>query len=201
MTLILGPNGAGKSTLVGILSTLVRPTAGTVEIGALREGREIRAAIGLLAHDPLVYPELTALENLIFWGRLYDVADAAARAGALLEEVGLEEKARHRPARTYSRGMLQRLSLARALLSSPKLLLLDEPFTGLDVGGQAALARALARTKSEGRIVVVVSHDLEAVSDLAEHVVVLKNGRVVLDEARPEPFTLPELRERARASY
>ena len=201
MTVILGPNGAGKSTLVGVLSTLVRPNAGTITMGDLREPRDVRAAIGLLAHDALVYPELTAVENLHFWGRMYDVADLDARATALLDDVGLELSARLRPARTYSRGMLQRLSLARALLSSPSLLLLDEPFTGLDRSGAVALAAALARAKSEGRIVVVVSHDLEAVDGLAEHVVVLKGGRVVHDETSDAPFTLMELRERARRYY
>ncbi len=201
MAVVIGPNGAGKSTLVGLLSTLVRPTSGQIRIGDLVEPRAIRSVIGLLAHDALVYPELTAVENLHFWGRLYDVDDLDARASKLLDEVGLDANARARAARTYSRGMLQRLSLARALLPSPSVLLLDEPFTGLDRDGQASLVRAIARAKQEGRGVLVVSHDLEAVDGLAEQLVVLKNGRVVLDEAREEPFTLGELRERARATY
>jgi heme exporter protein A len=201
MTVVIGPNGAGKSTLIGILSTLMRPSAGRVVMGGLREPREVRAAIGLLAHDALVYPELTAVENLRFYGRLYDVERLEERSAALLDEVGLDAAARARPARTYSRGMLQRLSLARALLPSPSLLLLDEPFTGLDRAGQAALATALARAKAEGRIVLVVSHDLEAVGGLADHVVALKNGRVVLDEARDVPFAVEELRDRARVLY
>jgi heme exporter protein A len=200
LTVLLGPNGAGKSTLVGVLSTLVRPTAGRVVIGDLHEPRAVRAAIGLLAHDALVYPELTAVENLRFWGRLYDVAELEARASALLDEVGLDAGARTRPARTYSRGMLQRLSLARALLPAPALLLLDEPFTGLDRSGQAALARALTRAKAEGRIVLVVSHDLEAVGGLAEHLIILRNGKVILDESREEPFSTAELRARATAA-
>jgi heme exporter protein A len=200
LTVVLGPNGAGKSTLVGVLSTLVRPTAGRIIMGGLQEPRAIRAAIGLLAHDALVYPELTAVENLHFWGRLYDVPDLERRAAALLDEVGLDAQARARAARTYSRGMLQRLSLARALLPSPTLLLLDEPFTGLDRSGQAALGRALARAKAEDRIVVVVSHDLEAIGDLAEHLVILRAGKVVLDETREQPFSAAELRARAQAA-
>jgi ABC-type multidrug transport system ATPase subunit len=190
---LLGPNGAGKSTLIGVLSSLVRPTSG--RIVAPGAGR-LRAHVGLLAHDSLVYPELTAVENLIFWGRLYDVADAAARGEALLDEVGLERAARARPARTYSRGMLQRLSLARALLSSPSLLLLDEPFTGLDRPGAAALSRALRKAKEGGAIVLCATHDLEAIDGMAEHVVVLKAGRVVLDERRAAPFSREELRGR-----
>jgi heme exporter protein A len=197
MCALLGPNGAGKSTLIGILSTLVRPSAGRVDVGGLVASRDVRAAIGVMAHDSLVYPELTAVENLRFWGGLYDVPDLARRAAELLDQVGLDQAARLRPARTYSRGMLQRLSLARALLANPRVLLFDEPFTGLDRAGAAALARALARAKAEGRVVLVASHDFDALDGLAEHVVVLAAGRVVLDEARATAFSAGELRARA----
>jgi heme exporter protein A len=200
VTALMGPNGAGKSTLIGVLSTLVRPNAGRVDVGGLSDPRAVRAAIGVLAHDSLVYPELTAVENLRFWGGLYDVPDVAARAAALLDEVGLDAAARLRPARTYSRGMLQRLSLARALLGAPQILLLDEPFTGLDRAGSAALARALGAAKSERRVVLVATHDFHAIDGLAQHVVVLKAGKVALDEARDEPFTAAELRERAQGA-
>src|SRR5262249_60706078 len=100
LTALMGPNGAGKSTLIGILSTLVRPTSGRVRVGDLAEPRAVRGAIGVLAHEPLVYPELTAVENLRFWAGLYDVPDASARAAALLDHVGLDRAARGRPART-----------------------------------------------------------------------------------------------------
>jgi heme exporter protein A len=196
LTALMGPNGAGKSTLIGVLSTLVRPSAGRVDVGGLATPRAVRAAIGLLAHDSLVYPELSAVENLRFWGGLYDVPDVAARATRMLDEVGLDAGARFRPARTYSRGMLQRLALARALLPEPKVLLLDEPFTGLDRAGSDALGRALVRAKADGRVVLVATHDLEALDGLAEHVVVLKGGKVVLDEARATPFSAGELRAR-----
>ncbi len=188
---LLGPNGAGKSTLLGILSTLVRPTSGKVAFaadGRELEPREVRAAIGVLAHEPMVYAELSAVENLLFFGRLYDVADVTRRSAELLDEVGLDAEARVRPARTYSRGMLQRGSLARALLHQPRLLLLDEPFTGLDRAGAQALARTLAAAKRDGRIVLVVSHDLEAIAELCDHVVVLKRGKIVHDEPRDAPF-------------
>src|SRR5262249_39594207 len=100
-TALMGPNGAGKSTLIGILSTLVRPSSGRVDVGGLDTPRAVRAAIGVLAHDSLVYPELSAVENLRFWGGLYDVPDVAARATAMLDEVGLDASARQRPARPY----------------------------------------------------------------------------------------------------
>ena len=197
---LVGPNGAGKSTLVGVLAGLVRPSAGRVTYRraavALEGEAEIRAAIGLLAHEPLVYPDLTAEENLAFFAALHDLPDARARAAALLDRVGLDERARRRPARTYSRGMLQRLALARALLPGPRLLLLDEPFTGLDREGAAALTTALTEARADGRIVLVVTHDLAAVAGLADHLLVLRAGRLVRDEARERPFTLDELRER-----
>ena len=197
LTALMGPNGAGKSTLIGILSSLVRPTSGRVRVGDLTEPRAVRASIGVLAHEPLVYPELTATENLRFWAGLYDVPNAAARAAALLDEVGLDVAARARPARTYSRGMLQRLSLARALLSDPEVLLFDEPFTGLDRAGAAALASALARAKTDRRVVLVATHDLDAIDGLANHLVVLRAGKVAIDERKETPFTKDELRERA----
>jgi heme exporter protein A len=195
---LLGPNGAGKSTLLGILSTLVRPTSGKVVFaadGRELEPREVRAAIGVLAHEPMVYAELSALENLRFFGALYDVPEIGRRAAELLDDVGLDVEARQRPARTYSRGMLQRVSLARALLHQPRLLLLDEPFTGLDRAGAGALARTLAAAKRDGRIVLVVSHDLEAIAELCDHVVVLKRGKIVHDEPRPAPFGPVALKE------
>ena len=159
------------------------------------EPREVRSAIGVLAHEPMVYGELSALENLRFFGELYDVPDRGRRAAALLDDVGLDAEARQRPTRTYSRGMMQRVSLARALLHQPRLLLLDEPFTGLDRAGSEALGRTLAAAKRDGRIVLVVSHDLEAIAELCDHVVVLKRGKIVHDEPRPAPFGLAALKE------
>jgi len=187
---LLGPNGAGKSTLLGILSTLIRPTAGKVAYhdgdGEHEHDSELRREIGVLAHASLCYGELDAVENLRFFGGLYDVDGLDARIDELLAQVGLDAAARVRQARTYSRGMLQRLALARALLARPSLLLLDEPFTGLDRTGAAALAAALARAKQTGAILVVVTHDLEAIADITDHVVVLRRGKKAHEDHRAE---------------
>ncbi len=198
---LLGPNGAGKSTLLGILSTLVRPSGGSVRYTRTDGGevavRDLRRHIGVLAHSSLVYGELTGVENLLFYGRLYQVTDVEARAQALLDEVGLDRKARVRPARTYSRGMTQRLSLARALLHDPDILLLDEPFTGLDRTGAQALAQALVQAKQRGRILLVITHDLESIGGVTDHVVVLRRGKVVFEDRRgdepgADPSPAPE---------
>jgi len=195
---LLGPNGAGKSTLIGILSTLIRPTSGTVAYydgdRAVAHGDRLRREIGLLAHASLCYGELTGVENLEFFASLYGVADGPARAGALLDEVGLDARARERPVRTYSRGMVQRLALARALVAGPSLLLLDEPFTGLDRGGAMALGARLGRAKADGAIVLVVTHDLEAIAGVTDQVVVLRRGQVARVE-HGDGFSYAELRE------
>lgn len=185
---LLGHNGAGKSTLLGILSTLVQVTSGEVEYrgehGALEPGAVLRREIGLLAHASLCYGELTAVENLLFFAKLYGVALSPGAAEARLTEVGLVASAHHRVARTYSRGMWQRLALARALLSEPSMVLLDEPFTGLDRGGALALGGSLGALKARGAMVVVVTHDLEAIAELTDHVVILRRGAVVHQEER-----------------
>jgi heme exporter protein A len=185
MCAVLGHNGAGKTTMLGIVSTLVRQTGGSVvyEAGGKQlAGADVRRQIGLLAHASLCYGELTAVENLALFAGLYDVDGSPAAIAKLLDRVGLDERARDRASRTYSRGMLQRLALARALLSRPSLLLLDEPFTGLDRGGALALGEELGRLKGEGTIVVVVTHDLEAIADRTDHVAVLRRGALVFEE-------------------
>jgi heme exporter protein A len=199
---LLGPNGAGKTTLLGILSTLVRPTGGDVAYhhggAARRHDDALRREIGVLAHASLCYGELDAVENLRFFGGLYDVADIEARIPALLREVGLEEPAWTRASRTYSRGMVQRLALARALLGGPSLLLLDEPFTGLDRTGALGLGQRLADFKKRGAIVLVVTHDLEAIAGITDHVVMLARGRIAHDERR-DSFSYDDLKELYRA--
>ena len=195
MTALLGHNGAGKTTLLGVVSTLVRPSAGKVAYkaaGKALEGEDVRREIGMLAHASLCYGELTAIENLELFAGLYDITDA--NPDALLDRVGLDKKARHRAARTYSRGMLQRLALARALLTRPSLLLLDEPFTGLDRGGALALGEQLGELKEQGTIVVVVTHDLEAIAGRTDHVAILRRGSLVFEE-RGDAYSYEALKD------
>jgi len=185
MCALLGHNGAGKSTLLGIVSTLVRPTGGNVRYHAAgREvtGADVRREIGLLAHASLCYGELSARENLELVAGLYDLDASASSIDVVLDRVGLDLKARDREARTYSRGMLQRLALARALLTRPSLLLLDEPFTGLDRGGALALGAELGALRDAGAIVVVVTHDLEAIAGRTDHVAILRRGQLAFEE-------------------
>ena len=193
MCALLGPNGAGKSTLLGILSTLTRPTSGEVRYGDFAHdvaARKLRGAIGLVAHESFLYADLTARENLRFWEGLYGVK---GRAQGLLARVGIEHAA-DRPVRTYSRGMQQRLALARALLPEPALLLFDEPSSALDPEGAAWLETELRAERDAGRVVVLVTHDLDAAGPIAEHAVVLRRGRVALDEERPGGFGAEALR-------
>ena len=179
---VLGPNGAGKSTLLRILAGLARPTAGSVSIR--RGGREPagrgrgRAWVGFAGHATLLYPELTARENLVFHGRVQGVEDPGLRADQLLHEEGLTAVA-HRRAGTFSRGMAQRISIARALVQNPPLLLLDEPFTGLDRRAGDRLSERLQQLKSEGRAILLVTHDLLRASEIADAALVLLSGRVV----------------------
>jgi len=193
---LLGPNGAGKSTLLGILATLVAPSSGEVRYGertAHEAGAALRRRIGLLAHDLHLYPELTAGENLEFFGRLYGVPDAPARVGGWLERAGLGERGDDAVS-GFSRGMRQRLALERALLHDPRLVLLDEPFTGLDDAATFTLVERLRGLKAQGCIVLLATHDLETVEGLLDRVAVLRDGRLVeLSEAGGS------LRERFRA--
>lgn len=195
---LLGPNGAGKSTLLGIVSTLMRPTRGKVVFqrgnGELLPD-QARSAIGVVAHDSLVYGELTAIENLELYAGLYEVPNAKGRARSVLEEMGLEKAAWERPASTYSRGMMQRLSLARALLHKPSLLLLDEPFTGLDESGVRAVQDLVKKARQANHIVLIVTHNASDVAELGQQLVILRRGRIVYDVTRDQPFGDTELRE------
>jgi ABC-type multidrug transport system ATPase subunit len=157
--LVTGPNGSGKTTLLRLIAGLLVPTAGELRVDAPRE------RVGFVGHEPLVYRELTALENLDLYGRLYRVPERRERIGMLLERFGLWD-ARNRRADTFSRGMLQRLALSRALLHDPELLVLDEPFSALDEGGAALLDRELVELRLRATF-VVTSHDPERVAHLA----------------------------------
>jgi heme exporter protein A len=193
---VLGPNGAGKTTLLGILSTLVPPSSGAVSWGddRLHRSSSLRSRIGYVGHEPGVYGDLTAQENLRLFATLHGYRDAEGRARELLERVGLAEVRAEAPARTFSRGMQQRLSLARALLAEPDLLLFDEPSSALDPAGAAWLATVLSAERDAGRIVILVTHDLEAAAGVTEHVIILRRGRLAFEERRARRFQAPELR-------
>ncbi len=192
---LLGPNGAGKSTLLAILATLLAPSSGQVRYGthdSRAAGPALRGRLGLLGHDLYLYPELTARENLEFFARLYGLEAASARVGQALATAGLDDRADDLVS-SFSRGMRQRLALERALLHGPRLLLLDEPFTGLDdASGQALVAR-LRGLRREGAIVVAATHDLDLAEGLLDTVAVLRDGRLL-----PAPASAASLRDRYR---
>ena len=180
VTGLLGPNGAGKTTLLWLFSTLTSPTSGSIHFGDLPPGRakDARGSIGLLSHSALTYGDLTARENVAFYGRLYGVPEPERAAEALLSEFGLDD-AMDRAAKTFSRGMLQRLGLARALIGHPSLVLLDEPFTGLDRASTRTVLSRIHALRDEGAMVLMVSHDMQVTADLADDVAFLRRGQLV----------------------
>jgi heme exporter protein A len=183
---IFGPNGAGKTTLLRILATLTRPSAGTVRFAGVDindAGPAVRRWIGLLAHQTYLYDDLTAEENLRFYGRMFDVPDLEERVDTVLRQVGLGDRRKDR-VRVFSRGMQQRLALARAILHRPGLLLLDEPESGLDPAAAAGLRELLETVEQANRVVILTSHSIELGLDLASRVVLLVGGAIVLDTPR-----------------
>ena len=183
---LVGPNGAGKTTLIQVLATLSRPTAGTARIAGhdLRGAdADLRRQIGLVSHQVLLYQELTAMENLRFFGRLYDLERLGEAASEALERVGLAHRA-HDPVRTLSRGMQQRLAIARAILHRPGILLLDEPFTGLDPGSVELLREILKGLAEEGRTTLMVTHNLALGLELCHRLAILVRGRIVVQADR-----------------
>ena len=177
--LLAGPNGAGKTTLLRLLAGLCRPSAGRVKVAGAdpHDASRSRTSIGLLSHQTLLYEDLTARENLLFFARLYDLCDLEAEVEQALETAGLSSRADHR-VRTFSRGMKQRLALARATLHHPSILLFDEPFTGLDQQAAAALTERLRQFKEQGRTSVMVTHRLDAAAALADRLAILHRGRL-----------------------
>jgi heme exporter protein A len=200
---LAGANGAGKSTLLRMLATLIRPASGDLEVlgqevpgnaGAARRG------IGYLAHDPLLYLDLTARQNLELYGDLYGVQHRDERILDLLDHVGLLGRAED-TVRTFSRGMTQRLALARMLMHRPRLLLLDEPHASLDARGGELLDRELDSARDDGRAAVIVTHEVERVARVSDRLVVLRAGRVVLDEPTMglEPMAVRRMYEQVLA--
>jgi ABC-type multidrug transport system ATPase subunit len=179
---LLGPNGAGKSTLMGVLATLVEPTSGHLHFGDLAAGGNalLRHRVGLLAHELHLYPELTAQQNLTFFARLYGLDPQEIVPAALLR-ADLADRADDQVS-GFSRGMRQRLALERTLLHRPRLVLLDEPFTGLDDHAVSLVAERLRRLAADGCIVIVATHDLDLADGLVTRVVLVRGGRLISDE-------------------
>jgi ABC-type multidrug transport system ATPase subunit len=178
---LLGPNGAGKSTLLSIVSTLALPSSGEVKYGDRtwkEHGPSLRSAIGVLSHDLHLYSELTARENLVFFARLYGLGNPLAVASDALEQSRLGDRGGDVVA-GFSRGMRQRLALERALLHKPRLLLLDEPFTGLDDASTVALIDRLRELRAGGCITLLATHDLDVAESVLDRAVVLQDGKLV----------------------
>jgi heme exporter protein A len=185
---ILGPNGAGKTTFLRILATLSRPALGDVRIGGYRlpqQAAAVRRRLGVVSHLPLLYGDLTAEENLHFYGRMYGVPHLDKRIAEVLEMVGLATRRRDL-VRTFSRGMQQRLAIGRAVLHDPEVMLFDEPHTGLDQDACAMLDNVLREVAVRGRTVVMTSHDLARVGDLASRFDVLSRGVITASAPRTE---------------
>ncbi len=179
---LLGPNGAGKTTLLRTAALLARPNSGRVQVSGLTKESPaaVKSRIGMVAHSTLLYDELTAEENLIFFSRLYGVLEPAARSAELLAACGLSTRATSL-VRTFSRGMRQRLAIARALVHSPRILLLDEPSSGLDVEGREWFAQALAALQTDGCTILVSTHARNEVLRMATRAVRIAAGRIDAD--------------------
>jgi ABC-type multidrug transport system ATPase subunit len=180
---LLGPNGAGKSTIIGMLATLVLPSTGTIRYGernAADAGPQLRGRIGLLAHELHLYPELTARQNLEFFARLHGTDPRVCVDGAL-DTAGLTERGADQVS-GFSRGMRQRLALERALLHTPRLVLLDEPFTGLDDRAVTIVSDRLRTLAARGAIVILATHDLDLADGLVTRVAIIRDGRLITDE-------------------
>jgi heme exporter protein A len=185
---LVGPNGAGKSTLLAIVATLLQPTAGEARVGGWllpQQADRVRRHIGLVSHNSLLYRDLTAAENLAFFAKLYRLPDAEARIDDALRKVGLFARQRD-PVGAFSRGMVQRLTIARATLHEPDVLLLDEPYTGLDQEASHLLDDLLRGEAARGRTILMITHDLGHGLDLADRLAILYGGRVAREVRRAE---------------
>jgi heme exporter protein A len=185
---LLGPNGAGKTTFLRILASLSRPALGEVRIAGYRlphQAAAVRRILGVVSHQPLLYGDLTAEENLRFYGRMYGVPNLDRRVDQVLELVGLASRRRDL-VRTFSRGMQQRLAIGRAVIHDPEIMLFDEPHTGLDQDACAMLDNVLREVAARGRTVVMTSHDLARSADLASRFDVLSRGQIVASASRAE---------------
>ena len=177
---LFGPNGAGKTTLLRMLAGLLSPTGGEARIDGRPIARDptVRARVGLISHHAMLYAALTAIENVTFAARLYGLPDPAGAARTALERMRVADRA-DTPVRRLSRGLQQRVSIARAMVHDPRVVLLDEPFTGLDDAGARALSDALTTLKAGGAALVLVTHNLTEGLSLGSHIAVMRSGRIV----------------------
>ncbi len=185
---LLGPNGAGKTTFLRILASLSRPSLGSIKVAGYslpNEAAQVRAKLGVVSHMPLLYPDLTAEENLQFYARMYGLMDHQLRITKVLEMVGLEHR-RKDLIRTFSRGMQQRLAIGRAVIHDPEVMLFDEPYTGLDQDASEMLDGVLRSVAAEGRTVVMTSHDLARAEDLATRFDILSRGVIAASAKRTD---------------
>ncbi|MBI3172285.1 MAG: heme ABC exporter ATP-binding protein CcmA [Chloroflexi bacterium] len=185
---LLGPNGAGKTTFLRILASLSRPSLGEVRVAGYslpNEAAQVRARLGVVSHMPLLYPDLTAEENLRFYARMYGLENQSARITEVLEMVGLEKR-RGDLVRTFSRGMQQRLAIGRAVIHDPEVMLFDEPYTGLDQDASEMLDEVLKSVAARGRTVVMTSHDLARAEDLATRFDILSRGVIAASTTQAE---------------
>ncbi len=183
---IFGPNGAGKTTLLKVLSTLIKPSSGSARVGGFdltRDALQVRRQLGVVSHQTLLYDDLTAHENLSFYGKMYDVPHLNDRIQQLLTEVGMADRA-HDQVQTFSRGMQQRVAIARALLHDPAIILLDEPGTGLDEYANAMLADILNSTGRGRRTVLMTTHSLEQGLALSSRIAILAQGKIAFEGPR-----------------
>ncbi len=179
---IFGPNGAGKSTLLRVVASLTKPTTGEVSFSGSGQGRR---DVGYVSHQSLLYNQMSGLENLVFYSKLYGLADPVGRSDELLDKMGLRSAA-NQLVRGYSRGMKQRLTLARALLHEPRLLLLDEPYTGLDQHGGRLLTEVLRSLRDDGRTVLLITHNLSEGLELCTRVLIQHKGEIVYQARRDQ---------------
>jgi heme exporter protein A len=180
---ILGPNGAGKSTILKVIATLLKPSSGEVLINNMeikKHALEVKSLIGYLPHASLLYDHFTPLENLVLFGKLYGIKDVEKRAKELIEKVGLSFFL-HEPVKSFSRGMIQRVAIARAIIHDPRILLLDEPHTGLDQQAIAILNKVILEMKAQGTTTVMVTHDFKQAAEICDRIIIIKNGKIAVD--------------------
>lgn len=193
---VFGPNGAGKSTLLKILSMLMKPSSGTLIIDGLNvknEAPKVRNKIGVISHQTFLYDNLTAFENLEFYGRMYETDNLRERIYDILNEVGLEFSI-NEPVRNFSRGMQQRLAIARAIIHQPEILFLDEPYTGLDQQAIDILNSVLAKLNIKDRTVFMITHNFEQGLDLSDKVLIISKGCISY-QGTAQGVTSSEMRE------